>query len=174
MYHVVLNIVCFETFSEKRKENELHRKYTLFGGSCRKPISSHNFIDKTNLMILFHLPWLGAQHHRPVFSNFWIINIWEANELFFSYFFCVACFYWKEIEYLKNGPVTVSATQFPTKWCPFQPPRSKTVGGDTFLVAKSQLFRRGQKHIKIEEIITMCQIMSTIIKLLIYNVYIIT
>ena len=32
MYHSVLNIVCFETFSEKRKENELHRTYTLFGG----------------------------------------------------------------------------------------------------------------------------------------------
>ena len=32
MYHVVLNIVGFETFSEKRKENELRRKYTLFGG----------------------------------------------------------------------------------------------------------------------------------------------
>ena len=31
MYHAVLNIVCFETFSEKRKENELHTKYTLFG-----------------------------------------------------------------------------------------------------------------------------------------------
>ena len=31
MYHAVLNIVCFETFSEKRKENELNRKYTLFG-----------------------------------------------------------------------------------------------------------------------------------------------
>ena len=32
MYHAVLNIVCFETFSEKRKENKLHRKHTLFGG----------------------------------------------------------------------------------------------------------------------------------------------
>ena len=32
MYHAVLNIVCFETFSEKRKENELRRKYMLFGG----------------------------------------------------------------------------------------------------------------------------------------------
>ena len=32
MYHAVLNIVCFETFSDKRKENELHRKYTLVGG----------------------------------------------------------------------------------------------------------------------------------------------
>ena len=32
MYNGVLNIVCFEIFSEKRKENKLHRKYTLFGG----------------------------------------------------------------------------------------------------------------------------------------------
>ena len=32
MYHAVINIVCFVTFSEKRKKNELHRKYTLFGG----------------------------------------------------------------------------------------------------------------------------------------------
>ena len=32
MYHAVLNIVCLETFSENRKENELHRKYTLLGG----------------------------------------------------------------------------------------------------------------------------------------------
>ena len=32
MYNAVLNKVCFETFSEKSKENELHRKYTFFGG----------------------------------------------------------------------------------------------------------------------------------------------
>ena len=32
MHYAVLNIVCFETFSEKRKENELHIKYTLFEG----------------------------------------------------------------------------------------------------------------------------------------------
>ena len=32
MYNAVLNIVCFKTFSQKRKENELHRKYILFGG----------------------------------------------------------------------------------------------------------------------------------------------
>ena len=32
MYNAVLKILYFETFSEKRKENELHRKYTLFGG----------------------------------------------------------------------------------------------------------------------------------------------
>ena len=32
MYNAVLNVVCLETFSENRKENELHRKYTFFGG----------------------------------------------------------------------------------------------------------------------------------------------
>ena len=32
MHHAVLNIVCFQTFSEKLNENELHRKYTLLGG----------------------------------------------------------------------------------------------------------------------------------------------
>ena len=32
MYNVVLNIVCFESFSEKFKENELNRKSTLFVG----------------------------------------------------------------------------------------------------------------------------------------------
>ena len=28
--------VCFKTFSEKRKENKLHRKYTLLGGPAEK------------------------------------------------------------------------------------------------------------------------------------------
>ena len=37
MYNAVLNIVCFETFSEKRKENEFRRKYTLFGGPAGSP-----------------------------------------------------------------------------------------------------------------------------------------
>ena len=32
MYHEVPHIVCFETFSVKSKENDLHRKYRLFGG----------------------------------------------------------------------------------------------------------------------------------------------
>ena len=32
MYHAVLNIVCVETFSEKRNKTEVYRKYTLFGG----------------------------------------------------------------------------------------------------------------------------------------------
>ena len=30
--HVFPSNVCFETFSEKRKENELHTKYMLLGG----------------------------------------------------------------------------------------------------------------------------------------------
>ena len=69
-----------------------------------------------------------------IFSNFWIINIWEAND-FFLFFCCM--FLLERVQIFKKWYVTVSATQFPTNWCPFQPPRSKTVRGDTFLVAKS-------------------------------------
>ena len=32
MYHEVLNIVCFETFSIKHKEKDLYKKYWLFAG----------------------------------------------------------------------------------------------------------------------------------------------
>ena len=42
------------------------------------------------------------------------------------------------------------AIKFTTKLCVFQPSRSKTVGEDTFLTAKSSFFRR-EKHIKKHE-----------------------
>ena len=41
-------------FLKKRKENELHRKYMLFGGPAEN-LSSYNFADITKVMILFHL-----------------------------------------------------------------------------------------------------------------------
>ena len=63
---------------------------------------------------------------------------------FFTYFFLCCMFLLERDRILKKLYVTVSATQFPTKWCPFQPPRSKTVG-DTFLVAKNELFQEGKK-----------------------------
>ena len=69
----------------------------------------------------------------------------SKNQIFGIFFFC--CMFLLERDRIfKKWYVLVSATQFPTKWCPFQPPRSKTVGGDTFGVAKSVLFRRGEKH----------------------------
>ena len=58
----------------------------------------------------------------------------------------------------KKWYVTVSAIQFPTKCCLFQPPRSKTVGGDIFLVAKSVLFRGKKTH----QNITNCNYVSNI------------
>ena len=63
MNHAVLNIVCFKTFSVKRKENDLHRKYRLFGGSYRKSIF-YKLTDRTKLMIVFHLQSLGAERHN--------------------------------------------------------------------------------------------------------------
>ena len=41
--YTVLNIACFETFSEKHEENELHRKRTLF-----------LVLQQTYLMLQFH------------------------------------------------------------------------------------------------------------------------
>ena len=43
MYHEVLNIVYFGTFSVKCKENDLHRKYRLLG-----------VLQKINLLVQFH------------------------------------------------------------------------------------------------------------------------
>ena len=39
MYHEVLNIVLFQTFSVKRKENDLHIKYTFLGGPAENASS---------------------------------------------------------------------------------------------------------------------------------------
>ena len=39
MYREVSHIVCFETFSVKRKENDLHRKYGIFGGPAENQSS---------------------------------------------------------------------------------------------------------------------------------------
>ena len=95
MYHKVLHIVCFQTFSVKRKENDLHRKYFLGRGPCEKCIFSFNFTDRTKLMILFHLQRLGADHKVFHFLNFlkmkcrkrfdfFLLNITFSCDFFFT------------------------------------------------------------------------------------------
>ena len=67
----------------------------------------------------------------------------------FGIFLLLCCMFLLERDrILKKWYVTVSATQFSTKLCPFQPPRSETVGGDTFLVAKSVLFQERRKTLQ--------------------------
>ena len=61
MYHEVSEIVCFWTFSVKRKEM-IFIENMFFGRPCGKCIFTYNFIDKTKFMILFHLQRLGAEH----------------------------------------------------------------------------------------------------------------
>ena len=63
-----------------------------------------------------------------MFSKFYIFTI----------AFCV--FLLKQIENRKTTAVLVNEIQFPRKWCLFQPSRSKTVGDDPFLAAKSVIF----------------------------------
>ena len=41
--------VC-EDFSLNRKENELHRKYKVFGGSTKNEMDCSNFRDRTKWM----------------------------------------------------------------------------------------------------------------------------
>ena len=46
MYHEVLNTVCFLTFSVKRKENDLHRKYTFLWGPAENASSTISQIEQ--------------------------------------------------------------------------------------------------------------------------------
>ena len=46
MYHEVLRIVCFQTFSVKRTENDLHRKYRHFGGPAESLSSTISQIEE--------------------------------------------------------------------------------------------------------------------------------
>ena len=56
MYHVNMHTVCFQTFSVKRKENDLHRKYTFLEGPAENASTStisqikkiYDFISFTN------------------------------------------------------------------------------------------------------------------------------
>ena len=65
MYHAVLNIVCFQTFSEKHKENVFHRKYRLFEGpgeNLSSPTISQ--INKIYDFMSFTKPWSRASEAR--------------------------------------------------------------------------------------------------------------
>ena len=62
-------------------------------------------------------------------------------------FVCVVFFYWKEIEIAKKHECDDLGNPMPYKMMFVQPPRSKTVGEDAFLVAKVEFFRRREKHI---------------------------
>ena len=163
MYHAVPNIVCFETFSGKHKENELCIKYTLFGGAAGN-LSPPTILQIKQIWWFYFIYLTRRTAPHTVFeflNNKHLRSKWiffSQKIRFFVYFlFCVHAFTRKRSN-IKKMVCTVSATQFPTKWCPFQPLRSKTVGGDTYLVAKSVLFQEGRKtHQNITKW-TMCQI----------------
>ena len=69
MHHEVSHRVCFLTFSVKRKENDLQRKYT-FWGALGKCIFSYNFTDGTKFMILFHVQRVGTERIVSRFLTF--------------------------------------------------------------------------------------------------------
>ena len=69
-------------------------------------------------------------------------------------------FFWKQIKNNFWETLAQLAIKFSTKWCVFQPSRSKTVGEDRFLAVKSYIFRRTFQilNIKNTSIWTMCKI----------------
>ena len=137
LYRAVLNIVCFETFSEKRKENELHGKHTLFG-VLQETISSYNFTDLTKFMILFHLPWLGAKSKILVCEflknkNFKRkLNFFLQKNAFFAYCFFVLHVFTGKRSNIQKAVCDGLGNSISYKMMS----GSKTVGGDTFLVPK--------------------------------------
>ena len=118
MYQEVLNIVCFQTFSVKRKENDLH-KNIRFQGACEKCIFSYNFTDRTKFMFLFHLQRLGAQRRDSRFFQF-SKNKMQKKIFFFSkiYVLCNFCgfvlfFIWKHMENIFSEIAALLAIKFP-------------------------------------------------------------
>ena len=85
-----------------------------------------------------HIPFFKFVNNKHLRSK-WFFFL-SKNHIFCIFFLC-CMFLLERDQILTKLYVMVSATKFPTKWYPFQPPRSKTVGGDTFGVAKSVLFR---------------------------------
>ena len=97
MYHEVLHIVCFATFSVKCKENDLHRKYRLLRGPAKNVSSIISQIEQ-NLWLYFIYKALDQSVTGGIFRNFWKINfrkIFLKNvphlSHFYAYFikFCI-------------------------------------------------------------------------------------
>ena len=139
--------VCFQPISVKCKENDLDRKYWLLGGPAENA-SLPTISQIMKLMILFHLQTLGAGHHIPSFLNFCIIKFWKIFTVFLNvqFFVCVTFFFTGKRSECKNYECDSLDNSIPYKMM-FQPPRSKTVAEDAFLVAKVEFFKGGGEHI---------------------------
>ena len=104
MYHEVLNIVCFQTFSVKHKENYLHRKYKLLGVLQKICLLQFHRQNKIDDCISFTKLWSRAS--QAAFSKFKkntiqknILNNFFLLFMFLFIFFNVLYFfYWKQIE----------------------------------------------------------------------------
>ena len=71
----------------------------------------------------------------------------SQNHIFAYFFFCVACFYWKEIKYLKNGMWQSRQLNFLQNDARFSLLGQK-LWEEIFLVAKSVIFQEGRKTSK--------------------------
>ena len=152
MYHEVSNIVCFQTFSVKRKKT-----------ICIENIRFQGALRKIHLVLQFHrynkiYDFISFTKTRSRALQCQFLNYCKKKirkiftkkivpDFTFSYncLFILCCFYWKQMENGKTKTVAVSVIQFPIKRCLFQPSRSKTVGEETYLAAKSVIFQEKVK-----------------------------
>ena len=101
---------CFKTFSEKRKENESHRKYTLLVGPAEN--LSPPTISQIWQNCWFYFIYNGLEQSITYWfckflkNNFFLKQLKffsSKNHIFWIFLVCAAYFYWKEIEYSKSG-----------------------------------------------------------------------
>ena len=130
----------FLTFSEKCKENDLHRT-ACFTGVLLKTYLLSISTDRTKLM--HPLQFALIRVNFQFFFNFLNKNkIWVFIYLFFTfihkYFDFPTCAIWREVNmFIFSFGVAVH----PFVCRLFQPPKLKTEGGDAFLVGKLHIFK---------------------------------
>ena len=77
MYQEVLNIVCFRTFSVKSTENDLRRKYRLFGGPEENLSSPTISQIEKNLLLYFIYKGLEQSVTVEILKNQILKNIFK-------------------------------------------------------------------------------------------------
>ena len=125
----------FLDFFHKTKRKWFAQKI-CFLGALQKNELIYNFTDIIKYIFLFHLWMLGTQLKISHFLNFWKIKCRKIFLTNFSqnYIFLNNCLWFcflfsrKRWKIFFWGYFAVYAIEFPTKWCVFQPCRSKTVG----------------------------------------------
>ena len=149
MYHAVLNIVCFETFSKKRKENELHRKYTFSGGPAGN--QSPPTILQTKLIWWFYFiyyNWVHSFTYRffEFLNNKHLRRKWffSSKNRIFCLFFVLHVFTGKRSN-IKKMPYDCLGNSISYKMIPVSASKVKNCGRICIFSGQKCTFQEGRK-----------------------------